>query len=73
MADKATIDLLVHPVRWVANTRYRNTMLSRPKPPHTWRLVCRDPEGGFQIVACVSFTSTGRTRMMRAPLESVKR
>jgi len=69
-----TIDVLIHPVKWIGNTRYRHAMMSLPTPPHTWRFVCRDPEtGGVQIVACISFLENGRQRTMRQPLRKVKR
>jgi hypothetical protein len=71
--DDRTVDMLVHPVRWISDTRYRNRMLSLPTPPHTWRFVCRDPEGGIQVVACVVFLENGTTRTMRARLKDVKR
>jgi hypothetical protein len=68
-----TIDILVDPVRWTTYPRYRNRMLERPVPPHTWRFVCRDPEGGIQVVACISFMENGKPRTMRAKLKDVKR
>jgi len=68
-----TIDMLVDPARWISDTRYRKRMLSSPIPPHTWRFVCRDPEGGFQIVACIAFMKNGKPRTVRAKLEDVKR
>lgn len=71
--NEATIDILVHPTRWIGNTQYRNRMLARPVPPHTWRFVCRDPEtGGIQVVACVAFMLNGK-RVMRQPLRMVRR
>lgn len=73
MSDEATIDVLVHPTRWISDSRYRNRMLSRPVPPGTWRFVCRDPQGGLQVVACVTFLENGRPRTMRARLQDVKR
>lgn len=67
-----TIDVIIRPIKWLSNTRYRNGMLSQPFPPHTWRFVCRDPEGGVQVIACVSFLENGKPRTMRARLEDVK-
>lgn len=62
-----TIDVLVHPNRWLGDTAYRQELLmKRPKPPHTWRFVCRSPEGGIQVLACVSFMANGRTRTIHA-------
>lgn len=72
-SETTTVDLLVHSVRWVGDTHYRTRMLGIPFPPHTWRLVCRDPDGGFQVVACVSFMANGGSRTMRARLRDVKR
>lgn len=73
MKDVATVDLLVNRGRWVVDSRYRNRMLAIPRPPGTWRFVCRDPEGGIQVVACMAFLENGRVRRMRARLKDVKR
>lgn len=66
------IDLIIHPDRWVRDTRYRQRMLRTPEPPHTWRLVCRDPEGGVQVIACISFFGQ-IMKAERLPLRKVKR
>lgn len=66
------IDLIVRPDRWVNDARYRQRMLRIPEPPCTWRLVCRNPEGGVQIVACIRFLGQ-IMKAERVPLRKVKR
>jgi hypothetical protein len=66
------IDIMVDPKRWVRSARYRVASLERAVPPHTWRFVCRHPEGGVQLLAAVSFPK-GKMRTTRMPLKSVVR
>lgn len=67
-----TIDLIVHTSRWVSDTRYRHAMLRIPEPPHAWRIVCRHPEGGVQVLAHMAFHG-GIVRTERLPLRKVRR
>ena len=71
--NECAVDMVVNLAQWISDAEYRNRMLALPMPPHTWRFVCRDPEGGFQIVACVSFVENGKPRTIRARLKDVKR
>jgi hypothetical protein len=69
-----TIDVLVDSFRWINSAVYRTRMLERASSAaHAWRFVCRNPEGGIQVVAGVSFFEGGKTRTVRARLRDVKR